>query len=363
VIGRSRCLSKPAVVTAGFFIEPMRPEFWDYELPERLIAQEPAAERDAARLLVVHRDLGLIEHRVFRDLPELLDPGDLLVLNDTRVLPARLVGRRERTGGRWEGLFLRQTPEGLWDLLAQTRGKPEIGEAIAIEPGPLRLTLRGRAEGHWLAEPESGGPVAELLAKHGRVPLPPYIRKGEALEVDRERYQTVYARADGSVAAPTAGLHFTPAVLDRLKQRGIGTTRVTLHVGLGTFEPVKDDPAGHVMQSEWTDVPGNAVEMIRECKARGGRAIAVGTTATRALESAARGSELTAWQGETDLFIRPPYCFRVIDGLITNFHLPKTTLLLLVSALAGPALLKRAYETAIAEAYRFYSYGDAMLIL
>jgi S-adenosylmethionine:tRNA ribosyltransferase-isomerase len=341
----------------------MRPEFWDYELPEYLIAQEPASERDAARLLLVRRDLDLIEHRVFRDLPDLLSPGDLLVLNDTRVLAARLVGQRERTGGRWEGLFLRETPNGLWELLAQTRGKPEIGEAIAIEPGPLRLILRGRAEGHWLAKPEPAGSAPELLAKHGRVPLPPYIRKGEAMEADCERYQTVYARADGSVAAPTAGLHFTPALFDRLQQRHIRTTRVTLHVGLGTFEPVKDDPGGHMMHSEWAKVPAGTVEAIWECKARGGRVIAVGTTATRALESAAREGELAAWQGETNLYIRPPYRFRVIDGLITNFHLPKTTLLLLVSAFAGPRLLKRAYETAVAEGYRFYSYGDAMLIL
>jgi S-adenosylmethionine:tRNA ribosyltransferase-isomerase len=341
----------------------MRPEFWDYELPERLIAQEPAAERDAARLMVVRRDRGSIDHHVFRDLPKFLNAGDLLVLNDTRVLPARLIGRRERTGGRWEGLFLRQTPEGLWELLAQTRGKPEIGETIAIEPGPLRLLLRGRVAGHWLAKPEPAGSVAELLAKHGRVPLPPYIRKGEALEVDRERYQTVYARADGSVAAPTAGLHFTPALFERLQRRGIGTTRITLHVGLATFEPAKDDPAGHVMHPEWAEVPAGAVKAIRECNAHGGRVIAVGTTATRALESAARESGLAEWQGETDLFIRPPHDFRVVDALVTNFHLPKTTLLLLVSAFAGAALLKRAYETAIAEGYRFYSYGDAMLIL
>jgi len=341
----------------------MRPEFWDYELPERLIAQEPAAERDAARLMVVRRDRESIEHHIFRELPELLNAGDLLILNDTRVLPARLVGRRERTGGRWEGLFLRQTPEGLWEMLAQTRGRPEIGETIAIEPGPLRLILRGRAQGHWLAKPEPAGSVAELLAKHGRVPLPPYIRKGEALEADRERYQTVYARADGSVAAPTAGLHFTPALFERLQRRGIGTTRITLHVGLGTFEPVKDDPAGHVMHPEWAKVPAGAVKAIRECNAHGGRVIAVGTTATRALESAARRSGLAEWQGDTDLFICAPYEFRVVDALVTNFHLPKTTLLLLVSAFAGAALLKRAYETAIAEGYRFYSYGDAMLIL
>jgi S-adenosylmethionine:tRNA ribosyltransferase-isomerase len=340
------------------------PDLLDYELPPHLIAQDPAPDRDAAGLLVVDRPTGALAHRHFRDLPDLLSPNDLLVLNDTRVLPARLVGKRERTGGRWEGLFLRQTPDGLWELLAQTRGRPQPGEVIAIDPGPLTLTLRGRTNGHWLAEPAPAGAPGELLAVSGRVPLPPYIRKGEATAADRERYQTVYARADGSVAAPTAGLHFTPAVFDRLRARGIAWTHVTLHVGLGTFEPIKaDDPAQHRMHAEWADVPAAAVEAIRSCKARGGRVIAVGTTATRALESAARDGELKPWRGETDMYIYPPYRFRILDGLITNFHLPRTTLLLLVAAFAGPDLVKRAYEEAVRREYRFYSYGDAMLIL
>ncbi len=331
----------------------------DYELPPHLIAQEPPGDRAAARLLVVDRASGSLEHRHFRDLPELLDPGDLLVLNDTRVLPARVIGRRERTGGRWEGLFLREV-DGLWEMLAQTRGRPEIGEVIAIEPGPLRLELRGRSGGHWLAEPTPTGTPAELLAVSGQVPLPPYIRKGRANLADRERYQTVYARADGSVAAPTAGLHFTPSLLDRLQARGIGRTAVTLHVGLGTFEPMRsNDPGQHVMHSEWGEVPESAVCAIRSC---GGKVIAVGTTATRALESAARTSEFRPWHGETDIFIHPPYEFQVLDGLITNFHLPRTTLLLLVAAFAGPELIRRAYAEAVREEYRFFSYGDAMLI-
>jgi S-adenosylmethionine:tRNA ribosyltransferase-isomerase len=342
----------------------MSADFLDYDLPPHLIAQEPAADRDAARLLVVDRSTGELAHRHFRDLPDLLSPADLLVLNDTRVLPARLVGRRERTGGKWEGLFLRETADGLWELLAQTRGHPAVGEVIIIEPGPLRLTLHGRNGGHWLAEPSPSGSPAELLAVSGQVPLPPYIRKGRAGVADRERYQTVYARADGSVAAPTAGLHFTPAVFDRLKVRGIAWTSVTLHVGLGTFEPIKTaDPTQHRMHAEWADVPTAAVEAIRACKARGGRVIAVGTTATRALESAARGGELRAWRGETDIYIHPPYQFRAIDSLITNFHLPRTTLLLLVAAFAGAELVKRAYDDAMREEYRFYSYGDAMLIV
>jgi S-adenosylmethionine:tRNA ribosyltransferase-isomerase len=341
----------------------MSADLFDYDLPPHLIAQEPAADRDASRLLVVDRVTQSLAHHHFRDLPDLLSPGDLLVPNDTRVLPARLVGRRERTGGKWEGLFLRQTSDGLWELLAQTRGHPAVGEVIAIDPGPLRLTLRGRAGGHWLAEPSPAGSPAELLAMSGQVPLPPYIRKGRAGAADRERYQTVYARADGSVAAPTAGLHFTPGVFDHLRARGIEWASVTLHVGLGTFEPIKTaDPTRHQMHAEWGEVPDSTVEAVRACRARGGRVIAVGTTATRALESAARAGELRPWRGETDIYIYPPYQFRAIDGLITNFHLPRTTLLLLVAAFAGAELVKRAYDEAVREEYRFYSYGDAMLL-
>lgn len=342
----------------------MSAELFDYDLPPDRIAQEPIADRDASRLLVVDRSTGSLRHHHFRDLPDLLAPGDLLVLNDTRVLPARLVGKRAKTGGKWEGLFLRRTPDGLWELLAQTRGHPAVGEVIAVEPGPLRLTLRGRAGGHWLAEPSLPGSPAELLAASGQVPLPPYIRKGRAGAADRERYQTVYARADGSVAAPTAGLHFTPAVFDRLRARGVERTYVTLHVGLGTFEPMKsNDPAQHQMHAEWGEVSAATVAAIRACKRRGGRVIAVGTTATRALESAARGGELVPWTGETDIFIHPPYRFRVLDGLVTNFHLPRTTLLLLVAAFAGAELVKSAYAEAIRTGYRFYSYGDAMLVV
>ena len=264
----------------------------------------------------------------------------------------------------WEGLFLRTTEEGLWELLAQTRGHPVAGEVIVIDPGPLRLTLHGRVGGHWLAEPDPKGSPAALLATSGRVPLPPYIRKGQAYATDRERYQTVYARMDGSIAAPTAGLHFTPTLFDRLQERGVRWTSVTLHVGLGTFEPMKtDDPAQHRMHAEWGDVPAATVDAIRNCKARGGRVVAVGTTATRALETAARDGELRPWTGETDIFIYPPYHFRVLDGLITNFHLPRTTLLLLVAAFAGPEIVKSAYAEAIRARYRFYSYGDAMLLL
>ncbi|QEL17362.1 tRNA preQ1(34) S-adenosylmethionine ribosyltransferase-isomerase QueA [Limnoglobus roseus] len=341
----------------------MHPLFFDYDLPERLIAQEPTARRDDARLLVVRRGTQALEHRHVRDLPQLLRAGDRLVLNDTRVLPARLIGERANTGGKWEGLFLRDR-DGEWELMAKTRGYPKLGERIVTDTG-LSLTLIGRtSDKHWLMRPDATGSALELLQKFGQIPLPPYIRKGRAGEPDAERYQTVYARAAGSVAAPTAGLHFTPELFAALSQAGVGRASVTLHVGLGTFAPIKsDDPTQHEMHSEWCEVPATTVEAIRQTKAAGGRVIAVGTTTARTLESAALPGELQAFIGETNIFIHPPFAFRVLDGLLTNFHLPRTTLLLLVQALAGSELLQRAYEEAIREEYRFYSYGDAMLVL
>jgi len=337
--------------------------FFDYHLPEHLIAQHPAARRDEARLLVIRRDRGALEHRTFRDLPDLLAPGDLLVLNDTKVLPARLIGTREETGGKWEGLFLAER-DGLWEMLAHTRGHPVSGTVFVADSG-LRMTLRGRTEDHhWLMAPGEPGTPAEVLARHGHVPLPPYIRKGRDLDEDEERYQTVYAERVGSVAAPTAGLHFTPELLNRLPARGIGIARVTLHVGVGTFAPIKmDDPAKHSIHREWCEVTSPAVDAILATKARGRRVVAVGTTTTRTLESAARPNGLKPYCGETGLFIHPPFEFRVVDVLLTNFHLPRTTLLLLVAAFAGSELLQRAYAEAIAREYRFYSYGDAMLVL
>jgi len=337
--------------------------FFDYRLPEHLIAQDPATERDGSRLLVADRATGQIQHRWFHELPELLSPGDLIVLNDTRVVPARLVGHREKTGGKWEGLFLRQTSEGLWEILAQTRGRPQIGETIVLDPGPLKLTLRGRLNGHWLVEPSTSGSAFELLSQAGHIPLPPYIRKGKESEADRERYQTVFAKKDGSIAAPTAGLHLTSALFERLENRGIAIARVTLHVGLGTFEPIKAaDPTQHPMHSEWGEVSADTVSEIQKCRANGNRVFAIGTTVTRALESASSKGELSPWRGDTTIFIYPPYRFRSIDGLVTNFHLPRTTLLMLVSAFAGSDLVRRAYEEAIEYEYRFFSYGDAMLI-
>jgi S-adenosylmethionine:tRNA ribosyltransferase-isomerase len=343
----------------------MSTRFFDYELPPERIAQEPCAERDQSRLLVVRRSSAALEHHVFADLPDLLNPGDLLVLNDTRVLPARLLGLRARTGGKWEGLFLSRTTDGLWELLCQTRGRLIEGETIAVEPGPLLLELISRTPaGHWLARPSETGACTEVLQRHGQVPLPPYIRKGRAAETDRDRYQTVYARQAGAVAAPTAGLHFTPRLFERLQKRGIGWTFVTLHVGPGTFQPIQvADVTQHTMHCEWGELPARTIEEIAACKARGGRVVAIGTTTVRVLETVAAGGPLRPWSGETDLYIYPPYRFQAIDALVTNFHLPRSTLLLLVGAFAGPDLLRQAYNVAIEQGYRFYSYGDATLIL
>jgi S-adenosylmethionine:tRNA ribosyltransferase-isomerase len=339
---------------------------FDYPLPEHLIAQEPSPRRDQSRLLVVRRGTAALAHHVFCDLPRLLRPGDLLVLNDTRVLPARLIGRRERTGGRWEGLFLAEAPGGAWELIGQTRGRLVEGETVVVDgsPAPLRLTFEGRtAEGHWLLRPTELAPAGELLAQYGQVPLPPYIRKGRAGDADRERYQTVYARHGGAVAAPTAGLHFTPQTFDELRGRGIGWAFVTLHVGVGTFQPVKvTDVARHRVHREWGELPAATAEAVATCKARGGRVVAVGTTSVRVLETAAPAGEVRPWSGETELTVCPPFRFRAVDALVTNFHLPRSSLLLLVAAFTGLESMRAAYRAAVEQGYRFYSYGDAMLI-
>jgi S-adenosylmethionine:tRNA ribosyltransferase-isomerase len=342
---------------------------YDYHLPPQLIAQEPLPNRADARLMVVERARGAISHRHVRDLPELLAPGDCLVLNDTRVIPARLIGRRTLTGGHWEGLFLRQDDAGHWRLLAKTRGKVAPGELITLidlqaQPDVnLRLIEKGPG-GVWVAHPESDEELLPLLERFGRVPLPCYIRGGEMLPADRQRYQTVYARTPGAVAAPTAGLHFTRELLATLVDQGVNVCRVTLHVGLDTFRPISvESLAEHTMHSEWGWIEAPVVEQLLRCRAERGRIVAVGTTSVRVLETAAAGGELRPWSGQTDLFIRPPYQFRAVDALLTNFHLPRSTLLILVRTFGGDALIRRAYDEAIREQYRFYSYGDAMLIV
>ena len=342
---------------------------YDYQLPRELIAQHPLPHRADARLLVVHRAARSLTHSHVRDLPDFLQAGDVLVLNDTRVIPARLVGYRVRTGGRWIGLFLSSDSRGLWKVLGKTRGKLHPGERIMLQDlqaqDACSLTmLAPLGGGAWAARPDSAGAAWRILERVGRVPLPPYIRGGEMVAADREDYQTVFAARPGALAAPTAGLHFTRELLDRLQGRGVELCRVTLHVGPGSFRPVKAERlADHVMPPEWGCIGEAAVETLRRVRAAGRRVVAVGTTAVRLLETAARDGELRPWEGETCLFIRPPFTFRAADALMTNFHLPRSTLLILVRTFGGDELIRRAYAEAIREEYRFFSYGDAMLIL
>jgi S-adenosylmethionine:tRNA ribosyltransferase-isomerase len=333
-------------------------EDYDYPLPAELIAQQPLPQRSASRLLLVDGDT--LADRRFDELPGLLNVGDLLVFNDTRVLHARLYGEKG-SGGKVEVLVER--PIGRHEALAQVRASksPKAGSHLLLE-GDLRVDVLGRdGEFFHLRFPRDEDLVT-LLERHGRLPLPPYIERA-AGDADEGRYQTVFARAPGSVAAPTAGLHFDDALLATLCTRGIDTAFVTLHVGAGTFQPVREnDLSRHRMHKERYVIPEETVAAIQACRARGGRVICVGTTSLRALEGAARQGELTAGSGETELFILPGFDFRVADGLVTNFHLPKSTLLMLVSAFAGMDNIRRAYQHAVDQRYRFFSYGDAMLI-
>jgi S-adenosylmethionine:tRNA ribosyltransferase-isomerase len=342
----------------------LRTSTFDFVLPDELIAQHPAEPRDHSRLMVVHRRTGRWEHRVFADLPESLAPGDVLVRNNTRVLPARLLGHREATGGKWEGLFLKAWPDGRWEILATTRGRPAVGESVVVGQG-LRLVLESKREaGRWIVRPESDAPSAELLERHGQVPLPPYIRKGREGPDDRSRYQTLYAKVPGAVAAPTAGLHFTDQVFRRLAERGVVWVDVTLHVGLGTFRPIEvEDIEDHALHAEWAELSPSIAGTLNQHRNAGGRIVAVGTTSARVLETAASAGTMQSFAGETALYLRPGHRFRGLDALLTNFHLPRSSLLVLVSALAGVELIRDAYAEAIRERYRFYSYGDAMLIL
>jgi S-adenosylmethionine:tRNA ribosyltransferase-isomerase len=347
----------------------------DYELPAELIAQQPLRNRADARLMLVDRRRQTIDHAHVRDLPEILRAGDRLVLNDTKVIPAQLRGVRQETGGRWQGLFLGSTSEGDWLLVGKTRGRIHPPEPVILldrdgRPASKLWLLERLDEGRWRARPDEQVDPQRLLERIGRVPLPPYIRGGQMVDEDLTRYQTVFARTPGAVAAPTAGLHFTPELLRAVANRGADFTAVTLHVGMGTFRPISvDDPAEHPMHAEWGDLSAAAASEICSARQQGGRIVAVGTTSVRVLETAAAnqgddGSQesVSAWQGDTSLFIRPPYEFKLVDALLTNFHFPRTTLLLLVQAFGGSELIRRAYETAVAEQYRFYSYGDAMLI-
>ena len=342
----------------------MRLEDLDYELPAELIAQHPAARREDSRLLVLERTSGALHDQRFTELSRWLRRGDALVLNETRVRPARLVARRP-TGGAVELLFVRPETDGRWRVLAKPAKRALPGTRLTVEGADLELEVTGAGDSGERLVAVTGGDLAATLRTHGDIPLPPYIHR-PAEPADRERYQTVYARTEGAVASPTAGLHFSTAMLAELEAAGMGRASVLLHVGPGTFRPVTaSDPQRHVMDEEWFEVSAEAAASLREARARGGRIVAVGTTAVRALESAcdANAGDLKAASGWTRKYILPPYRFQAVDALLTNFHLPRTTLLLLVAAFAGEALFKRAYAHAIGQRYRFYSYGDAMLVV
>ncbi len=346
----------------------MKTSDFDYNLPEASIAQTPAEPRDSSRLLVLHRDTGNLEHRIFRDVTDYLRAGDLLVLNQTRVIPARIFAKKE-TGGRVELLLLRRRDELTWEALVGGKGM-RVGRLARVEDGPEVQIIEELEGSERLIK--FSEPIESYFSKVGNVPLPPYIH--EKLD-DPERYQTVYAKEPGSAAAPTAGLHFTPRLLEELQVKGVKIAYVTLHVGLDTFAPVtEDDPEEHKIHNEWCELSQETADLINQAKKSGGRVIAVGTTSVRTLESSIvnrqssientdHWSLVTSFTGSTSLFILPGYQFKAVDAMITNFHLPKSTLLMLVSTFAGREKILETYEIAKQEGYRFYSFGDAMLIL
>jgi S-adenosylmethionine:tRNA ribosyltransferase-isomerase len=334
----------------------MKTSDFGYHLPDDSIAQTPVEPRDSSRLLILDRKTGEVTHRIFREIGDYLNPGDLLVLNQTRVIPARLYAHKP-TGGRVEILLLRRKDLLTWECLVGGKGL-SVGKRVGVENGPeaeILAVLDGSRRLIKFSEP-----IEPYFPKAGHVPLPPYIHTTLS---DPERYQTVYAREPGSAASPTAGLHFTPRLLEELQAKGVQLAYVTLHVGLDTFAPVnEDDPEEHKIHTEWCELGQEAADLINQTRRRGGRIVAVGTTSVRTLESWKGGISIKPFTGPTDLFILPGYQFNLVDVMITNFHLPKSTLLMLVSAFAGRELILKTYETAIQEGYRFYSFGDAMLI-
>ncbi len=338
-----------------------RQDFY-YELPEELIAQDPLEDRSSSRLLVLDRQSGAVSHHTFREIADYLNEGDCLVINDTKVIPARLIGSKEETGAKIEVLLLKRKENNIWETLVKPGKKAKAGARISFGEGLLTGEVVGIAdEGNRLIRFSYEGIFEEILDQLGQMPLPPYIT--HQLE-DKNRYQTVYAKHTGSAAAPTAGLHFTPELLKELEKKGVEIARVTLHVGLGTFRPVKvDEITDHHMHSEFYRIDEEAAEKINRAKAAGKRVVCVGTTSCRTIESAAdETGRLEEKSGWTEIFIYPGYRFKVLDGLITNFHLPESTLIMLVSALAGRENVLGAYEEAVEERYRFFSFGDAMLI-
>lgn len=336
---------------------------FDYYLPEELIAQEPAAKRDESRLLVLNKNDGTIRHQVFKDVINFLQPGDVLVVNNTRVIPARLYGQKEGTGAKIEVVLLKKLAPKRWETLVKPGKKARPGTKIVFGQGQLTaLVVDTTLAGGRVLEFDYQGVFEEILDELGQMPLPPYITKKLA---DKERYQTVYSKYAGSAAAPTAGLHFTDELLQAIKDKGIILTSVLLHVGLGTFRPVKtENILEHQMHAEYYELTAETAKLINEAKKNGHRVIAVGTTTTRTLETLAdEDGTINAGSGWTDIFIYPGYKFKIIDGLITNFHLPKSTLLILLSALAGRESVLAAYAVAVQEKYRFFSFGDAMLVV
>jgi S-adenosylmethionine:tRNA ribosyltransferase-isomerase len=341
-----------------------RTSHYDFELPRELIAQHPLAERDASRLMAVDRATGEISHRSFRDIVDLIAPNDVLVVNRTRVMRARLLGTRA-SGAPAEILLLKPLGDGRYEAMVSPGGKLRPGRRVDIAPGfsaeILEITVRRTRVVQLTSEMMR---LDAAIEQFGHVPLPPYMERADSAE-DNERYQTVFARESGSVAAPTAGLHFTDALFAKLSAKGVARAEILLHVGAGTFKPVEvEDPAEHVMHEEWYSISDETARTINARRAAGGKVWAVGTTSIRTLESSAdENGHVRGGEGETRIFIRPPYRFRAVDRIVTNFHLPRSTLIMLVAAFAGYDLTMRAYQTAIAERYRFYSYGDAMAIL
>lgn len=340
----------------------METKDFDFYLSDELIAQTPLENRDSSRLLILDRETGEVEHDYFYNIVDFLNPGDCLVLNDTRVIPARLIGEREDTGGKIEFLLLKRTESDTWQTLVKPGKRAKLGNRFIFGDGLLYAEIINiNEEGSRVIKFEYGGIFEEILDRLGQMPLPPYITK--KLE-EKERYQTVYSKNQGSVAAPTAGLHFTKELLKKIEEKGVKIAYITLHVGLGTFRPVKAEKIQeHRMHSEFYIVDETAVDIINKTKERGNKIIAVGTTSCRTLESIAdKDGKVKPGSGWTDIFIYPGFVFRVIDGLITNFHLPKSTLIMLVSAFAGREKTLKAYDTAVKERYRFFSFGDAMFI-
>ena len=344
----------------------MKTDLFNYDLPQELIAQHPPVRRELARMMVLHRETGTIEHRSITDIVNYLRAPDVLVLNNTKVIPARVFGHKAASGGKVELLLLEETSPGNWDVLMKTSRRPKIGEQLILCSGKASaIMLADGEQGEALLHIESERPLMEVLDEEGVPPLPPYIARKEQtreqIETDKQRYQTVYASAPGAVAAPTAGLHFTPELLDQLAQNGISQAELTLHVGLGTFRPVSAEIiTDHEMHHERYVVSSAAAETINNARQAGGRIVAVGSTSVRTLESV---QPIRATVDSTNIFIYPPYAFKNVDIILTNFHLPKSTLLMMMSAFAGREFMLEAYRTAVQEQYRFFSYGDCMLIL